>query len=294
MSNSLVFPSYWGEPAVGNMNTSEYAFTDRTHEQQRLARQAELFDPLTERVFRAAGLGNGMRVLDLGSGAGDVAMLAARLVGREGEVIGVERDPEAVASATARVAQAGISNVRFIQGDVQTLEGVAYGFDAAVGRLVLVHVPDPVAALRRAASLVRPGGLVCLHEGDMAYDWAAPMTPLWEQMRAWFLEVCERTNVDPRMGLALYPTFVAAGLPAPELRLECAVGGGTDGAAWAWANAMRGLLPLMERFGITTAAELAPDTLADRLLDELRAANGIVISPPMIGAWAHLLESPSL
>jgi len=84
------------------MNTSQYAFADRAHEQRRLASQAELFDPLTERVFRAAGLGNGMRVLDLGSGAGDVAMLAARLVGREGEVVGMERDPEAVASATAR------------------------------------------------------------------------------------------------------------------------------------------------------------------------------------------------
>jgi len=269
------------------MNTSQYAFTDRAHEQRRLASQAELFDPLTERVFRAAGLGIGMRVLDLGSGAGDVAMLAARLVGRDGEVVGVERDPEAVASATARVAQAGMSNVRFIQGDVQTLDGVADGFDAAVGRFVLMYVPDPAAALRRAASLVRPGGLVCLHEVDLVYDWAAPMTPLWAQMRAWFLAVLERTNAATRMGLALYPTFVAAGLPAPELLLECWVGSGRDGA-WAWANVMRGVLPLMEQFGITTAAELTPDTLADRLQDELRAANGIVISPPMIGAWARV------
>src|SRR5438128_2390474 len=40
---------------VGVMNTSQYAFADRAHEQQRLASQAELFDPLTERVFRTAG-----------------------------------------------------------------------------------------------------------------------------------------------------------------------------------------------------------------------------------------------
>ena len=46
----------------------------------------------------------------------------------------------------------------------------------------------------------------------------------------------------------------------------------------------------MERFGITTAAELEPDTLAERLQDELRAANGIIISPPLIGAWARLPE----
>jgi ubiquinone/menaquinone biosynthesis C-methylase UbiE len=150
------------------MNTSEYAFTDRGHEQRRLASQAEDFDPLTECVFRAAGLVPGMRVLDLGSGAGDVAILAARLVGREGEVVGVERNPNAVASATARVAQADLSNVRFMQGDVQTLNGVADGFDAAVGRLVLMYLPDPAAALRRVAALVRRGGVVCVQEGDMA------------------------------------------------------------------------------------------------------------------------------
>jgi hypothetical protein len=46
----------------------------------------------------------------------------------------------------------------------------------------------------------------------------------------------------------------------------------------------------MERLGITTAAELQGDTLAERLQDELRAANGIVFSPPMIGAWARVPE----
>jgi SAM-dependent methyltransferase len=270
------------------MNTSQYAFADRALEQQRLASQAEFLDPLTERVFRAAGLGNGMRALDLGSGAGDVAMLAARLVGREGEVVGVERGAEAVAAATARVAQVGVSNVRFIQGDAQTLDDIADGFDAAVGRLILMFLPDPAAALRRAAGLVRPGGLVCFHEGDMTYDWAAPMTPLWTQIRAWFIATLERGNVSPRMGLSLYPTFVAAGLPPPELRMECGVGGGDRAAAWAWANVMRGLVPLMERLGIMTAAELQADTLAERLQDELRAADGIVISPPMVGAWARL------
>ena len=134
------------------MNTSQYAFADRAQEQRRLATQAELLDPLSERVFREAGLGTGMRVLDLGSGAGDVAILAARLVGREGQVIGVERDPEAVSWATDRVAQVGLTNVRFVEGDAQTLDSIADGFDAAVGRLVLMYLPDPATALRRAAT----------------------------------------------------------------------------------------------------------------------------------------------
>jgi len=269
------------------MSESDYAFADRVHEQRRLASQAVGFDPLTERVFQAAGIGVGMRVLDLGSGAGDVAMLAARLVGPEGEVVGVERDPAAVASATDRVKRAGVDNVRFIEGDAQTLEQVTGVFDAAVGRLVLMYLPDPVEALRRAAAAVRPGGLVCLHEGDMTYDWAFPMTPLWTQMRAWFVEALERTNVATRMGLSLYPAFLAAGLPAPELRIECGAGGGEQARAWGWANVMRGVLPLLERLGIATAEELEPDTLVDRLEEDLRAADGIVIWPPMVGAWSR-------
>jgi SAM-dependent methyltransferase len=260
-------------------------FADRAHEQRRLASQADLLNPLTERVFREAGLGAGMRVLELGSGAGDVAMLAARLVGESGEVLGIERDPEAVASATARVGEAGFSNVHFKQGDAQSLEDVPKGFDAVVGRLVLMYLRDPTAALRRAAQCVRPGGLICFHEGDMTYEWAAPMTPLWAQIRSLFLTTLERANVSTRMGLLLYPTYVAAGLPSPELRLESVVGGGD--LAWGWANVVSGAMPLMERLGIATAAELASDTLAERLKEELRAINGMVVAPPMIGAWAR-------
>lgn len=177
------------------MEQSAYPFADRGEEQRRLESQAELFNPLTEGLFLAAGLEPGMRVLDLGSGAGDVALMAARFVGAEGAVVGVERNPDAVVAARARVEQAGVMNVRVVEGDVQTLADLEGGFDAIVGRLVLMYVSNPAATLARAAELLRPGGLLCLHEGDMTYDWAHPMTPLWTQVRSWFLETCERAGI---------------------------------------------------------------------------------------------------
>lgn len=287
--NGLAFNSSGATAA----ERSDYIFADHEEEQQRLERQAKLFDPKlfdppTERLFQAAGLRPGMRVLDLGSGAGDVAMLAAWLVGFDGRVIGVERDPAALAAATARVEQAKLSNVRFVQGDAQTLYGIEGGFDAVIGRLVLMHLPDPVAALARATELLRPGGLVCFQEGDLAYDWAAPMTPLWTRMRALFLETLNRVRVAPRMGLSLYSSFVAAGLPGPELQLECAVGGDARAVAWGFANVLIRVLPLMERLGVATAADLEPDTLAERLSGDVLATDGIVISPPLVGAWTHM------
>ena len=64
--------------------TFEYGLGYTTAEQERLIRQAAMVAPATERLFRAAGIGPGQRVLDLGSGMGDVAMLVARLVGPGG------------------------------------------------------------------------------------------------------------------------------------------------------------------------------------------------------------------
>src|SRR5262252_10688240 len=83
-------------------------YTDAEHE--RLIRQAAIIAPIAERLFREAGIGPGQRVLDLGSGMGDVAILLARLVGPSGEVVGIERDASSIARAKARVAAAGLSN----------------------------------------------------------------------------------------------------------------------------------------------------------------------------------------
>ncbi len=93
-------------------------------EERRLEAQARVIDPLTERLFRAAGLVPGMRVLELGSGAGDVSMLAARLVGREGAVVGVEFSAEAIATARRRVHEAGFRNVSLLEGDIRELDRV--------------------------------------------------------------------------------------------------------------------------------------------------------------------------
>src|SRR5262245_60188429 len=102
---------------TANSPTSQYALGSTDAEHERLIRQAARLAPLTQRLFREASIGPGQRVLDLGSGIGDVAMLAARLVGPSGEVVGVERDILSIARAKARVAAAALHNVSFIQSD---------------------------------------------------------------------------------------------------------------------------------------------------------------------------------
>ena len=122
--------------------------TRREHE--RLIRQSRIFNPFTERLFRSAGISPGRRVLDIGSGVGDVAMLVAELVGPTGEVVGVERDANTLVAARSRVAEAQLRNVSFVETDVSHVASELNGkpFDAVVGRLILFFVPDPGAVLR--------------------------------------------------------------------------------------------------------------------------------------------------
>jgi len=259
-----------------------YPFADRVAEDERLVAQGRLFDPLTHRLLRHAGLAPGMSVLDLGSGAGNVARLAAEVVGPNGLVVGVERDPVAVELARRRTEA---PNVEYRVGDVQTLEGVEGGFDAVVGRLVLMYLADPVATLRQAAARVRPGGVICVHEADLAYPCASPLTPQWSQVHGYFLDALEKAEFETRRGPALFTAFRAAGLPGPRLLVETFADGGADAPAWGWANVISAAVPLMERFGVATRAEVDPDTLADRLLAETNAYDGCVYGPPMTGAW---------
>jgi ubiquinone/menaquinone biosynthesis C-methylase UbiE len=69
--------------------SQDYQLGYTNSEQDRLIRQATRIAPYTERLFLEAGIGPGQRVLDLGSGVGDVAMLLARMLGPTGEVVGI-------------------------------------------------------------------------------------------------------------------------------------------------------------------------------------------------------------
>src|SRR5260370_13452967 len=90
-------------PASGPTPPYTLGSTDAEHE--RLIRQAAHLAPYTERFFRDTVIASRQRVLDIGSGVGDVAMLAAQLVRPSGEVVGIERDPRSIAPARARVPE---------------------------------------------------------------------------------------------------------------------------------------------------------------------------------------------
>jgi ubiquinone/menaquinone biosynthesis C-methylase UbiE len=152
---------------VANMTAddpnSDYLLGSTDAEHARLIRQAMILNPFTENLFRDAGIGTGQRVLDIGSGLGDVAMLVARLIGPEGTVVGVDRDVNTITKAKTRIAEDGLKNVTFTESDVAQV-ATTQAFDAVVGRLILEFVPDAGAVVSSLSKLIRPGGVLVLQD----------------------------------------------------------------------------------------------------------------------------------
>jgi 2-polyprenyl-3-methyl-5-hydroxy-6-metoxy-1,4-benzoquinol methylase len=144
-----------------------YALQRSAGERQRLALQERVIGASTARFFEDAGIEAGMRVLDVGGGAGDVAMCIARRVGSSGLVLGVDIDGPSVEIATVRAAAGGCANVAFVTAGVVTAD-LGSDFDAAVGRLVLMHVQDPALVLGGVAGMVRPTGVLAFQEANLA------------------------------------------------------------------------------------------------------------------------------
>src|SRR4051812_2788198 len=191
---------------------SHYLHGTAPDEQARLAR---LNDLLNDRALAELALRPGERVLDVGSGLGQLTRGMARQVGRTGRVIGIERSPEQLAEARRLADRAGEGEaVELREGDALNLplRDDEWGtFDVAHARFVLEHVTDPLGVVRQMVRAVRPGGRVVL--ADDGHDtfrlWPEPpgFGRLWES----YMRTYDRVGNDPLVGHRLVALLHQAG-----------------------------------------------------------------------------------
>ncbi|WP_158625797.1 class I SAM-dependent methyltransferase [Corallococcus carmarthensis] len=267
---------------------AEYVQGNEDRELRRLMLQAQIYAPLTEAVLRGAGLKPGMRVLDVGCGVGDVSFLAAELVGPTGEVVGVDREARVLSCARRRAETQGLAHVHFQHTSLEAL-AVGAPFDAIVSRLVLMFQPDPISFVRRMVEHLRPGGVMALHELELAaMGLTHPKLPLFTRIWNWMLPTCERVGIKVHMGLELMSTLRRAGLVVDDGVVGGRVGVTPDSeSTQALVETVRTLLPHMERLGVALAMEVDIDTLAARLTAELRSNGGVLVPSLMVGVWGH-------
>jgi ubiquinone/menaquinone biosynthesis C-methylase UbiE len=250
--------------------------------------QAQALNPLTRDFFERAGIGPGMRVLDLGCGVGEVSLIAARMVGPGGHVTGLDIDPSALEIARGRAVAEGLHHAVFEEANVADYLPEA-PFDAVTGRLILIHTADPAAIVRRAAGFLRPDGIIAMQDYDLSrFIPSCPPKPLRDRTLQSIVEFFTRATPQADVGMRLYQLLLDAGLAEPQCRGECAIGGGPASIMHEWfAETVRTLLPRMEAMGLAAADEIDIETLADRLRDEAASVGGCVVGPMLIGAFAR-------
>jgi SAM-dependent methyltransferase len=270
------------------MQAWTYPLGTSEEEYGRLVRQAEFLRPFTERLFREAGMAEGQRVLDLGSGPGDVAMLAASIVGPSGAVVGIEQDPISIARARSRIAAAGLRNVELIEADATRFH-CAKNFDAVVGRFVLEYVADPVSLLRSISGCIRQGGFMAFHEPAWAPALAvAPHLPLWTVSASLLRDALNSSGADTDIGLALHRMFRQAGLPAPTLRVEVPLGSDARFTKRI-VDGLTILRPRAAELGLRPERVGDLNTLAERLDAELAKADGVIpYGVGLVAAWTRI------
>jgi ubiquinone/menaquinone biosynthesis C-methylase UbiE len=269
--------------------SSSYPLGYSEDEARRLAAQAAFFEDLTGDVLRRAGIGPGMHILDLGYGVGDVSFLAGGMVGANGTVLGIDRNASSIEKARHRAIALGLSNVRFEVSELETFDNEGQRFDALIGRLVLLYLPDPVATLRRFRNFLRPGGVIAFQEVDMDQISQFPASELFTRVSSWIIASFKSGGAETNMGKRLLSTFLLAGLPRPTMIAASRVESGPDAYAYTYITAiLRSLLPLVERAGVASVQEVAIDTLAERLRQNATANEIVTFLPRMVGAWSRL------
>jgi ubiquinone/menaquinone biosynthesis C-methylase UbiE len=272
------------------MNAS-YALTDyvlgnNDAEHERLTKQADTLAFYTERLFLDAGVTIGQRVLDVGSGVGDVALLAAALVGRSGSVLGVDWDSMALTKARSRATAAGASNVQFIETDLTDFR-IDGDFDAIVGRFILMFLPDPVATLRSLAMHLRPGGVIVFQEASWASFFAhAEHLPLRTACGELLCGAFRRAGARPDMPLTLFQGLLDSGFPTPSLHFELPTANDAGGHRWL-PELITTLRPRFRDLGVDTRPVGEFATLHDRLELELNHFRSYAPLTGLVGAWAR-------
>ena len=267
-----------------NHGARDYLLGHSDDELQRLERQGDLFSEPTNDVLRRAGIRPGMRVLDLGCGAGDVTLALARMVGPSGSVAGIDTSADAIAKANARLSAAGLHHAVCREAGVMDVD--AAGYDAVVGRFILMHLPDRLTLLRRLKETAAPGTVVVFIEMDISSSAMVPPAPIFDDAVAAICAVYRLRGAEPDMGSRLFGAFRDAGFE-PALRGSCRVEGGVLGAPVFeyLAQSVAALAPAMRQAGVLPAT-VDPATFRSELAAAANATDRCVCYPRLVGAWA--------
>jgi len=266
-------------------STAYYSLRRTPEEYERLRVQARVWEEATGRLFDRVGLAAGARCLDAGCGPGETMRLMALRVGPAGRVTGIDADAPLAAQAERTLQDAGHRQCRVIAHDLTAYESVPGGpYDLVFARLLLFHLPERVAVLRRLWQSVAPGGHLLVQDYDLNAIGVLPPSAALAEAGRLIIGTFGTVGCDVRAGATLPSLFAQAGVGAPD---------GTDVAgriepfgtgSRMIASVLRSLLPAALGHGVATAREVEA-ALTALEADAIRHPDRPMSWPLMIGAW---------
>jgi SAM-dependent methyltransferase len=262
-----------------------YSLGHAPEEYERLRAQARVWEQATGRLLDQVGLGSGASCLDAGCGPGEVMRMMAERVGPSGRVLGIDVDTRLGGTALAALHRADHRQCAFHGHDLNTDEPIAGApFDLVYARLLLFHLPQRVAVLRRLWAAVAPGGHLIIQDYDLHTVSVVPELDSAEALSRVVRTAMAAAGCDIHAGAGLRQLFMLASIGDPD---------GTDVAGriepLATARTMleatfRSVLPTALAHGITTETDAASALAAfDR--DAIAYPDRPVRWPLLVGAW---------
>ena len=185
---------------------------------QRLDLLARIMEPHTKALLAKVGVGPGARFLDLGCGAGHVSLEAARLVGGDGTVTGIDLDQAKLELARKSAAQLDLNNLRFLYGHAIEVARAA-SHDFCYARFLLTHLSDPLAVLNAMRDALTPGGIVVVEDINMTGSLCYPQNPHFRRAIELYSSVVRRRGGDPDIGYKLPGLLRQAGFEAIQVNV---------------------------------------------------------------------------
>ena len=245
----------------------DYVLGTHAEELERLGVQHRAWQPVVLECWKAAGVSEGSRVLDIGAGPGYATVDLAKIVGAKGKVIAVERSHNFV-NAIERIArEKGLSNAEVHELDLMNDELPCDSFDFSWCRWVLCFVSDPQLLVRKIAGALRKGGRAIFHEYGHYTTWKFfPRRHALEKFRTHVIASWRESGGEPDTGVELPSWLINYGFKILSIlpRIFCIT---PNDYMWQWpAQFIQVHLPRLQELGRIDRV------FADKVRAELSAA----------------------
>jgi SAM-dependent methyltransferase len=269
------------------MEDHHYLIRGGLEGRERLRVLGRVMQPNTLALLQRAGVGPGLRCLDVGCGGGDVTRDLSRMVDGSGSVVGI--DVDATKIDLARSESGDATNVEFRVGDVTAGLG-SEEYDVVYTRFVLTHLRDPAALVAHMRAALRPGGRLIVEDIDYRGSFCEPEREEFERYEEIYVETARRNGGDPDIGLRLPRMLVDAGFD--HVRPQVVQPAGLEGESKLLpALTLENIRAMAVKHDVATADEI--DRLVDVLYDVARDPTTYVGNPRIVQVWGDRGQGPS-